>query len=182
MRWNPKAGHVPRGFSGATGALEEVRLVLITAEPGDPHDTESHPSDPESALTSAYNYAYVCLSDGKDLFHRNIRHIMQLCWPNKSFAEHMRLTWMTESVLCSAEKEAGSVPARIAAVCRKHYLKKQLALFPNALIVTLGLKAANRLAGRQFIAAGAAAPPGCNRKEVRESWNEVAREIQRRML
>lgn|SRR6266498_643166 len=33
MRWKPAQGHVPRGFCGATGNLEEVELVLVTAEP-----------------------------------------------------------------------------------------------------------------------------------------------------
>ena len=28
MRWEPKLGHVPRGFLGATGSLEEVELIL----------------------------------------------------------------------------------------------------------------------------------------------------------
>src|SRR4051812_46161146 len=55
MRWNPAAGHVPRGFFGATGTLEEVRLVLILSEPGDPGIGERH-DGPESA----YAYAAEC--------------------------------------------------------------------------------------------------------------------------
>jgi len=37
MRWVPERGHIPRGFCGATGDLDEVDLVLVCAEPGDPH-------------------------------------------------------------------------------------------------------------------------------------------------
>src|SRR5437763_10943031 len=48
MRWNPDAGHVPRGFLGACGELSEVELLLVFAEPGDPHVGERH-----SGLTSA---------------------------------------------------------------------------------------------------------------------------------
>jgi hypothetical protein len=34
-RWEPEHGLVPCGFGGATGPLDAVRLVLVTAEPGD---------------------------------------------------------------------------------------------------------------------------------------------------
>ena len=35
-RWESTAGHVPRGFLGATGELGEVELVIVLAEPGEP--------------------------------------------------------------------------------------------------------------------------------------------------
>ena len=76
MRWNPPAGHVPRGFLGAAGDLSEVELVLVFAEPGDPHFGECH-----TGLKSAYDYATYGFGTGKDLFHRNVRHILDLCWP-----------------------------------------------------------------------------------------------------
>jgi hypothetical protein len=41
-RWNPSAGHVPRAFRGAIGMAEDVRLVLVCAEPGDPFPEESY--------------------------------------------------------------------------------------------------------------------------------------------
>ena len=37
MQWDPARGHVPREFCGATGDLDEVKLVIVCAEPGDPH-------------------------------------------------------------------------------------------------------------------------------------------------
>jgi hypothetical protein len=42
MRWYPSAGHVPRGFLGATRKLSEVELVLVSAEPGDPCDGDNY--------------------------------------------------------------------------------------------------------------------------------------------
>lgn len=57
MRWNPAEGHVPRGFVGAAGSPEEIELVLVCAEPGDPHQGETH-----GGLTSAYQYATSLLS------------------------------------------------------------------------------------------------------------------------
>lgn len=182
MRWQPDQGFVPIGFCGATGSIEEVALVLVVAEPGDPHVGARHPADPCAALESAYAYAYECFHSGKDLFHRNIRHILNLCWPNLDFDAQMRRTWITESVLCSAQKESGSVPARVSRACRTRFLEAQLALFPTAVVAALGTKAVSRLGSLASVSAGAAAPPGCNRKEVQESWLEIAHAVHARAV
>lgn len=181
MRWNPGAGHVPRGFCGATGDLSEVELVLVVAEPGDPHEGESHPADPAAALESTFQYSYGCLQTGKDLYHRNIRRILDLCFPSMAFDEQMRRTWKTESVLCSAAKEGGTVPHQVETSCRQRFLDRQLDLLPNAVVVALGSKAAKRLRGRSFLSAFAAAPPGCNFRGARESWEAVAVAVRQRM-
>ena len=174
MRWNPQAGHVPRGFCGAAGELSEVALVLVVAEPGDPHDAEVHPAEPEAALKSTYDYTYKCIRGGKDQYHRNIRAILDLCFPGQGFDDQMRRTWMTESVLCSAPKEGGTVRSAVGKACRSLYLERQLSMFPNAVVAALGSKAQSRLKGLPFIAAKAAAPPGCNFRGARESWEAVA--------
>lgn len=179
MRWDPAAGHVPRGFCGATGELGDVRLVLVVAEPGDPHEGESHPAEPAAALESTFQYSYRCLQTGKDLYHRNIRRILDMCFPGMSFDEQMRRTWKTESVLCSAAKEGGAVPRVVEQACRTRFLERQLELFANAIVAALGAKAAKRLRGRTFVPAFAAAPPGCNFKGARESWEQVAEAVRR---
>ena len=178
MRWKPEQGHVPRGFLGAAGSIEEVELVLVFAEPGDPHEGEHH-----VGIETAYRYATFGFSTGKDLFHRNVRKILSMCWPTLSFEEQMRKVWLTESVLCSARKEGGFVSVAASRACGQRYLLAQLALFPNALIVALGSKAARRMEAIGivgFIAAYAAAPPGCNRREAQSSWEAVAHELRRR--
>jgi hypothetical protein len=177
MRWNPDQGHVPRGFLGAAGSLEEVELVLVFAEPGDPHDGERH-----TGLESAYKYATFGFGTGKDLFHRNVRNILSMCWPTLSFEEQMRKVWLTESVLCSAKKEGGSVSVSASQACGQRYLLAQLSLFPKALVVALGSKAANRLRTLgvvNFVAAYAAAPPGCNKREAMPSWERIPHELHR---
>ncbi len=69
MRWNPARGHVPRGFCGALGRLSEVQLVLLVAEPGDPHQGESCLADsPEEFLEATCRYTYGCFASGKDRF------------------------------------------------------------------------------------------------------------------
>jgi hypothetical protein len=178
MRWNPKEGHVPRGFLGACGDQSEVELILVVAEPGDPHHGESH-----SGLDSAYSYATAAFRTGKDQFHRNIRAILDMCWPNLSFEQQLRKFWLTESVLCSARSEGGSVSRTASKACGQRYLLAQLALFPQSLVVALGSKAQDRLrsiGANGFIPVWAAAPPGCNRPEARESWKIIPAELERR--
>lgn len=178
VRWEPGAGHVPRGSCGAVGTPEEVQLVLVCAEPGDPHEAESHAEDgsPEGRFTSVTRYAWDCFSTGKDLFHRNVRELLNCCWPGLSFEAQMRKTWITDSVLCSASKEGGPVSGRIERECATRFLVPQLKQFPGAVIVALGRKAERRLAragitGFEF--ALSVAPPGCNRAAARESWARI---------
>ena len=180
MRWAPEQGHVPRGFHGAYGGQNEVELVLVFAEPGDPHAGEAH-----SGLDSAFKYAGFAFKSGKDHFHRNVRLILDMCWPGEPLETQLRRTWLTESVLCSAEQEGGTVPRISTLACGEIYLKKQLALFPTALVVALGKKAQARLRGigvRDFLPAFAAAPPGCNFKGATESWSKIAQVVSSRRL
>ncbi len=176
MRWDPPLGHVPRGFCGATGDLREVELVLVCAEPGDPHLRESHPgTSPAEYFESSYAYAYRCFRDETDLFHRNIRHILDFCFPKLPFDEQLRRVWITDSVKCSARREGGSVPASVAHDCRSRFLERELALFPAAVVVALGKKAATRLKGRHdLICVAAAAPPYGATKAARATWPRIA--------
>ena len=41
MRWDPLVGHVPRGWI-ASGRLHEIRLLLVTSEPGNPADGDNY--------------------------------------------------------------------------------------------------------------------------------------------
>lgn len=180
MRWNPKAGHIPRGYCGATGEPSKVKLILISAEPGDPHHAEHHGADgtPVGFIESAYEYAWQCFENSKDQFHHNVRYILDLCWPGQTFHEQMRHSWITDAVLCSAKLEGGHVPVQVERECVNRYLMRHLRLFAEARIIALGGKAQKRLRHAQvtnFIPAWSPAPPGCNRREAKESWVEAAR-------
>jgi hypothetical protein len=183
MRWDPAKGHVPRGYCGATGELEEVGLVLVCAEPGDPHFDERYDEgNAASQMRRAYLHAYKSYKGGTDLFHRNIRFILDLCWPGISFDQQLRRTWLVDSVLCSARAEGAKVSGVVEHECRRRYLERQLALMPRAVVVALGGKAFSRLSGiPQVLKAHSAAPPGCNYKPARPSWVEVARQVQSRI-
>jgi hypothetical protein len=150
----------------------------VFAEPGNPHDGESH-----SGIQSAYEYAGSCFMASKDLFHKKVRKILDICWPALTFEQQMRKAWLTESVLCSAKREGGSVSNAASRACGQRYLRQQLALFPSALVVALGRKAQMRLQALRFdrfLPASAASPPGCNRPEADESWRRIGAELQRR--
>jgi hypothetical protein len=90
------AGHVPRGFYGALDTISEVKLVLVTAEPGDPYPGQNYEADgtADSRLDSLCRSTWEFFAHGKDLFHRNLRRILDLCWPGLSFREQMCKTWM----------------------------------------------------------------------------------------
>ena len=40
--WNPKRGHIPRGFLGATAKLSDVEVVMVFAEFSHPHGNETY--------------------------------------------------------------------------------------------------------------------------------------------
>lgn len=178
MKWKPEEGHVPRGFHGAYGSPCEVELVLVCAEPGNPHSGERH-----TGIESAFEYTGSALEAGTDRFHENVLKILELCWPGQSFEQKMRRTWLTDSVLCSAEIEGGPVPKSATLACGNRYLKRQLALFPNALVVALGVKAQKRLRGQGvegFLCAAAVAPPGCYFSGARASWEAIPQALKSR--
>ncbi len=169
---------MPRGFAGASGALEAIELVLVFAEPGDPQPGEQH-----VGLQTAYNYAYSAFETGLTRFHKNVRYILDACWPALTFAQQMEHAWLTESVLCSATKKGGTVHASTVRACGERFLSKQVQLLPNAVVAASGSKATARLriAGiTGFLEAAAVAPPGCNFVGARESWDAIARAVRAR--
>jgi len=177
MRWEPSKGHVPRGFCGAAGEVDEVELVLVTAEPGDPYQGEDHSGDGSSIsmFKSAYDHETGCVLSGTDQYFKNVRRILHLCWPKIEITQQLRKVWITDSVLCSAKIEGGRVSSECADECAQRFLISQLRLFPKALVVALGGKAQKRLRGlTPYLSVFSPAPPGCNYKGASESWKAIA--------
>jgi hypothetical protein len=183
MRYDPARGLFPRGFAGATGRLDEIDLVLVVAEPGEPSATsvrspEGQPEDVIEFMAWAVGGAF---RDRDSAFHRNVRYLLDCCWGETTFDECMRRTWITEGVLCSAARTAGPVAKSVVRECVSRYLAPQLALLPNAFVIALGGKAASRirLAGRAPDAkAFAAGLPGANSKRARPSWRDAGAAFQ----
>jgi hypothetical protein len=178
MRWDPQHGHVPRGFSGAQGTREEIELVLVVAEPGDPYKGESY-----GPSTYPLYEAPKPWGQSSDQYHRNLRSLLSACWPGLPEAQLRRRVWITESVLCSAATEGGRIASRSAAECSRRYLLPQLTLLSHATVAAFGSKAQSRLKAvgfQNYLRAFALAPPGCNFKGAKESWLQVAHEVRRR--
>ena len=183
MRWDPLSGHIPRGWVGGGPRLERLCLVLVTAEPGDPADGETYiATDVELMLRAVDSLGRSALGDG-DMkrdgrptpFHRNLRRILDFCWPGCTLDEQLQKTWITPTVLCSASISGGPVPSVVENACAKRYLLPQLQLLPDAFVLALGGKAGARLrrAGRR--ADAAAQHPSARPNSMPErSWQLAA--------
>lgn len=151
-------------------------MVLVFAEPGAPHAGEAYDQceTEDDFMEAALSHAYTAFSNGQDLMHKNTRWLMDQAFPGLAFDEQLRHVWLTESRFCSLDEELGSCSNRL---CANEHLAAQLALMPNARVVALGGKAAQRIsqAASGFRKAYAVAPPGCNHKPARPSWEAAVR-------
>ena len=141
-RWDPEKGHVPRGFVGAT-SLKEVEVVILFARR--PVWQRSFLAYPQltPSLEPGKPYTFEHHRDGTDLFHRNLRLLLDLIFPRLrgKLEEQLKKAWITETYLCSAPREGGNVPASAEHGCADRYLAKQLALFEGLPVIALGGKA-----------------------------------------
>lgn len=146
--WNPTAGHFPRGYFGALGNLDEVKLVMVFAEPAPPSVLQS--CLPESAnVDTAFQFAresYMEYTGRGGKGHAIVRDILTSAFPGLTLLEIMRRVWITETVLCSARTALAPVESRCEQTCMSTYLVQQLSLFPKAIIAAMGTtKAYSRL-------------------------------------
>ncbi len=180
-RWEPSAGHIPRGYLGAIGAAEEVEVVMVFSEPGHPQNDETYDDTVEAAglMSTCTTYAYQSFKHGKDLFHRNVRWFISQVYPDIPFDEQLRRVWLTEGRLCSIDNEIGKTRDK---TCAEKYLVRQINLLPNATVVAFGRKAEYYLKGLgvSYLYASALAPPGANHRPARPSWEAAIGEIRRR--
>ena len=175
-RWAPAEGHVPRGFVGALGRLDEVKVVILLAEPGDPHSLETYHG--RNQLEQTCEYTFKSLSEGTDLFHRNLKYLLGRLFPSLPLKDQLRTAWVTETYLCSAPEETGPVLRDAEKECASRHLARQLELLDSLPLIALGGKAyrrASRVQGvRNLKKAYAVGPPGCNHRPARPSWDAAA--------
>ena len=181
MQWAPHLGLVPRGFYGATGDLEDVALVLVLAEPGNPSPNPG-PEECYSDVDSAFAFTEHCYLRAGGQGHENVRALILRCFHGLSLVDAMRKVWITESVLCSAS----SPGADIERFCAKQYLLRQLQLFPHATIAAMGkskaVKRLNRYKDQipnRIVECGAVFPPGCNFESTKDSWDKLVEIVTR---
>ena len=176
--WKPEVGHVPRGFLGACGGLNEVKAILVFAEPGGVYPTDSYPVDlsPEDLLRLTVDKTYRIMAASTDQFHRNLRWFLDQIIPETSFEQQLRQVWLTEGRLCSVAREIGGKRDRR---CADLYLGRQIALLPQAVVVGFGGKAQAYLSALKLdhVAAYALSPPGANHRPARPSWAAAAKAV-----
>ena len=71
---------MPRGFLGATGELDEIELVIVLAEPGDPKGTEKYldelaPSDTVRRVVDFVHETYVNQEDRR--VHGKVQRVIR---------------------------------------------------------------------------------------------------------
>ena len=182
--WNPAKGLVPCAFGGALGSLDEVRLIIVTAEPGDPPDSTGYQGTPQDMVQNSVRIFREAMQNGgidragrPTPFHRNMRRILDTFWPTDGLDVQLRKTWTTNAVLCPAEVSGGKHLARVEKACTGTYLARQLDLFPNAFVLALGGKARDRMqaAGLRFSAVGLHPSARASDADKLASWHNAAR-------
>ena len=181
--WDPPAGLVPCAFGGAIGALDEVQLVIVTAEPGDPPDGAGYRGGPAEMVRNSLRIFHEAMQRGglervgrPTPFHRNLRKVLNAFWPGNRLEAQLTRTWLTNAVLCPAEVTGGKHPLRVERACASTYLAPQLALFPDAFVLALGAKAARRMrqAGLRFDAEGPHPSARLSGSEKAAAWGRAA--------
>ena len=121
MKWAPDIGYIPCGFGGGTNSVQEVRLVVVTAEPSDPLIGEAYNGSPREIIgkvTSLFeDYMFERVVDHKSRYFPNLRKILNLCWKHRSLIDQLRVTWITTAVKCSARTSGAAVSPAIEAAC-----------------------------------------------------------------
>ncbi|MBV8220380.1 MAG: hypothetical protein JO325_18085 [Solirubrobacterales bacterium] len=157
--------------------MDEIELVLVAAEPGDPFPGEYY--DPQSSATEYFEKVTergLAHLTEREQFVTNLRRILDECWPGVSLDEQLRRTWITESYLCSAPRESGPVPTRSWSVCGRDYLAPQLSLLADRAIVACGRKAQRRIEAlgfSRFLAVPAIAPPEGGKPHARAAHRTI---------
>lgn len=182
--WEPSRGLVPCAFGGATSALDEVRLIIVTAEPGDPPDSTGYEGTPEDMVHNSLRIFHEAMRKGgidragrPTPFHRNMRRILCAFWPKESLDSQLRKTWTTNAVLCPAEVSGGKHMRRVEQACATTYLTRQIDLFPNAFVLALGGKARDRIQAAGLRCDATGLHPSARQSDAVKtaSWEAAAR-------
>ena len=188
-RWDPPNGHVPRGFGGGNANdLSDIKLIIVTAEPADPADDEVYSGTAHEMIAAHAEFVASVLKDPSLLrrsgrnqrYHKNLRRILDLCWPDLPLDEQLERTWLTNTVLCSAAQSGAAVHRDVERTCVRTYVGPQIALLPHAFVLALGHKAKRRLS-REGIRVDAAAQhpsPRGSSTNAEASWKQAASEFQ----
>ncbi len=183
---DPANGYIPRGFGGGLGKLSEIALILVTAEPGNPERDGSQRYESKIPIklieeSGAGFFGAVHEADSEErTFHGSIKMILNECWPDLKgdLEKQLKRTWITPSVLCSADLSCGPIPQIQEQTCAEKFLRLQLQALPNRFVVALGGKAERRMRAASLpvsFPASAAGKPECLKDRARQSWIDVGK-------
>ena len=183
--WIPASGHVPRGFLGATGELDDVELVMVLAEPGDPKRTERYADDvsPRDMVRCVVDFVHGTYVDRDKPVHgkvqRAVRRFLDRWFCGMDFDQQLRRVWITQARLCS--RSDGSYAAPYYLPCADTFLWAQLRLLPNVPIIAFGDKAYRSLRRRNVPATRVPHPSArISDESMRALWDRAIAKLRRR--
>ena len=181
-QWNPAAGHVPRGVLGATGELDEVELVMVLAEPGDPKRTENYVGSlaPADLLRRVVDFVHGTYVSRDKTVHGTVQCVVRwfldrwFCGMN--LEQQLRRVWITQARLCSRGEGSYSIP--FYRPCGDAYLAAQLRLLPTVPIIAFGDKADEALRRLSFRATKVPHPSArASNESKRVQWERAIEEL-----
>ena len=141
-----------RDSGGAIGSIQDVKLVIITAEPGDPPNDANYHGTAMDMLQNSFRVFSEAMERGSlnrtrkpSPFHRNMLHILEYFFSGQDLKAKLQQTWTTNAVLCTAKYSGGMHLDRVESTCANTYLVPQLALLKHTFVLVLGNKARDRL-------------------------------------
>ena len=177
--WKPNFGYVPRGFVGALGSIDEVKVILLSDRPGNPFSQERYSAPNE--LEQTIHFTFQCSSKRIPPFHENLGYLLDRLFPNEALEDQLRKAWETNSYLCSFPEHADDAPTKAWHECVDRYLVPQLALLPGRPVIALGTTVGKRArrAGVDknllFEANALRQRSRSRERSARRTWEEAAR-------
>ena len=136
-RWNPIDGHIPRGFTGAFGTLQDVELVIVAWRPAPKvQEDESYTAEvagngrvrkPTELMAQACKFTYTCINERREDYHEEIHDVIDSYFGGNDFRQKLRKAFIMQVCLCS-KGEPGDESVR---TCNNEYLQKALAILKN---------------------------------------------------
>ena len=187
--WAPKEGHVPRGFVGALGSLEEVEVVILTAQPGPPLPEEPglySQTGKGELLERTCQHTLECFRHEHETYHEGIRYLLdQIFLPNRCLEDQLRKAWITQTYLCSAPGgDSRNVLSLAGRECAGRYLAPQLTLFKDLPVIVLGGEAQKRaryVPGVQNLIEALSPNARISKAELQRCYRDAAKQARRRM-
>lgn len=170
LPWDFGSGYEPRWYNGP--APEDVRVLFFMAEPGAITPTESQ------NLLPAISYddwiGRYDLNAQEHYWRDNLRELCRHIWPEDveaAMRSHLAGSctfWMS----LAPGSQTSEVDRPVVNYFTRTYLKRFIALFPNAIFLAAGGKARNRLRPLQipFEQCSALTRPESNKPRAHKSW------------